>query len=340
MIIFPMPFIGRNTEYKGSITHVALATPLVGGAPVTTRTLEYRVSDGGLVYTRIIPGGDIVQYTQQGLPGELGAFNCTKAIVHGGKIYFVGWITDGASFQRAAVFVSPNGRDINRSKTPIDGVKGASFKRFVDGVSFGGQLVLLCSTGELAVTTNGDSWTSYADKGFAADAQSIAAGTGVLVGVGDGGAALSGASASAAWTARDLGFAGTDAQVVQGGNVLAAFGTGKIATAALNNPATWTLRTDPVGGVFDWVGYKSGRWFASGTGGKWLTSTDGTSYSSPVGKPMPGTERVRSGYWDGTRWLIFLSDGTLAISTNDTSWTRPGDTGLAGFSYYASAKLG
>lgn len=342
-ILAPTPFLGWNSVYKGPVNYIALARSLDSGSPVPLTNLHYRVSGDGRRWHQAKLSGDLADHRKGG-SGELGAFYPEGTIWFLGRLFIYGRLWDDGNNSRAAVFVTDDGREINRIATAIDGTEGSSgLKHFADAaVTSDNKLVLLCSSGELAISTNGTSFSTQANIGFTGTmpARAIAAGTGVIVAAGASGQGFSAADPAGAWTSRNLQFGTSEIQKLDAGNVFVAAGAGKLSTSALTSGATWVVQTDPVGGSFDYLDYVSDRWFGAGITAKWITSTSGTTaWSTPAQKPYIASERVQASIWDGSELLIFLSGGKGSVSDDLTTWDRDIMTGLAAENYVAVAKL-
>lgn len=320
----PAPQFGRTGLLPPNIGHVVLLNSLVfSGETISVAPMFYGAKDD-LRFVRGRMRGDASRFVRSG-PGQPGAFEPRCHLIHNGRIYLGGRLYDDGSNARAVLFsaaVSPNPA-WKLLPTGIEGPKGSSGYRSIVGIAAkGSQLVALSSTGEYAVSDDGETWEGFADIGFTGDANALAGGDAGFLAVGTNGEAFTAADPKGAWISRVSTFSTSPIlTALCVGNLFVIAGGARIATAS--GLANFTARSVPVGISLDKLMGVSGRLFAGGFDGAWLTSTDGATWSAPADTPFKGAAiRVRTGYKADGRWIVHWGNGAVSVSENDTSWTQ------------------
>lgn len=339
MIVFPTPFLSRNSVYRGVWNYLAMAEDYTITGDLIVANHDVRISGDGLNYKRGYPKGNMLAFARSDTGG---AFQVLGFLRLGVLIFAYGCIWDDGNNARCGLFVSPdNGRSFDRLVTAIDGTAGSSgYRAFVDATVLGSTAVFLSAAGELAYTVDGIDVSTRSNLGFAGAGQlanTIAAGTGFIIAGGINGQAFSLTSPAGTPTSRNLQFGSSPIVKIKAGNVLTAVGSAKISTATLTDPANWTARADPVGGFTYYLRYTGANWFAGGLDAKWLESATGTAWASPAQKPF-ATNRIASDIMESGRLLLFMGGGKIAASTDFSTWNKDAGSGLAPRDYQ-SVKL-
>jgi len=184
---------------------------------------------------------------------------------------------------------SGNGATWTADTTSLPAMFGANL--VIGCVWDGSKFVVLAQNGDLATSTDGDSWTyvsSLASFPNSDKATDIAYGSGKYIVVGNNGYCASSPDLST-WTFQSS---------LGNTNI---FGSSDVYSLA----------------------FGSGNYLACGPDGKVATSTDAITwtYQTSLAATSFSTNPVTSSIWDGTKFMVAGGLGALATSTNGISWS-------------------
>jgi len=334
----PAAMFGRTGLLSADTRHFAMSGTLsfAGGEPA--RAALIYAADDSLAFLRRRARGDLALYARGGVD-QSGAFEPVCRLQWGGKVYVGGRLLDNGDNARAVVFAAEAGPNPvwRQIVLGIEGTKGTSgFRGIVGLASNGSQIVALSSTGEVAVSDDGDDWDAYANVGFSSSATALAGGAPGFIAVGNDGQLFGAVNPRSAWTSYNSAFSGSAiAAALCVGSVFVIAGGAKLASRT--GLGAFTARSLPGSPSLDKLLGVSGRYFAGGVA-TWLTSTDALTWSDPGDDPYKGAEsRARSGYQlDGT-WFVHWGNGGLSTSVNGQNWTALSEPGLPSSDYMTVA---
>jgi len=193
--------------------------------------------------------------------------------------------------------------------------------------------VAVGEAGTVLTSPDGQSWTE-GSVGTNTWLLGVGYGSGTFVSVGYGGALYTSTNAYV-WTEQRSGTTNWLLDVAYGNSLFVAVGDRAVLTSP--DAVAWTPRMPPAMGLnaqLEGVTYGDGRFVAVGTGGVFLTSTNGTDWSSGVALP------TQPWLWDvafGANQFVAVGEaGTILTSTNGLAWV-PRNSGtnliLSGITY-------
>ena len=199
----------------------------------------------------------------------------------------------------------------------------------IRAIAYGnGKFVAGGSSGKMATSTDGITWTAVTDSTF---------GTNIIRAIAYGGAAgqekfvaggrngkMAYSADGVTWTSTESLFGGGDIYAIAYGNgKFVAVGTsGKMATST--DGATWTAVTQSVFTSFiRAIAYGNGTFVAVGDG-KMATSTDGATWTAVTQSVF--TSYIHSIAYGNGKFVAGGSDGKMATSTDGATWTAVGNS--------------
>jgi hypothetical protein len=201
--------------------------------------------------------------------------------------------------------------------------------KYPRAVAFGnGTFVAGGTSGKMAYSTDGKTWTAISDSTFGTNSiDAIAYGNNKFVAVGDDGK-MATSTDGKTWTAvSDSKFGTTDINAIAWGNgtFVAGGDDGKMATSS--NGTSWTaVSGSPLGTiVINAIAWGNGTFVAGSSTGKMAYSSDnGASWTESYSRPHSSQSIAIT--W-GKDKFVAVDHARAVYSSNGTSWTA-GDTNL------------
>jgi len=199
----------------------------------------------------------------------------------------------------------------------------------IRAIAYGnGKFVAGGSSGKMATSTDGITWTAVTDSTFGTNIIfAIAYANSTFVAVGASGK-MATSTDGATWTAVTQSvFTSFIRAIAYGNGTFVAVGDGKMATST--DGATWTAVTQSVfTSYIHSIAYGNGKFVAGGSDGKMATSTDGATWTAVGNSTFStgGTDYIYAIAYGNGKFVAGNSKGQMATSTDDgATWTAVTD---------------